>query len=176
MFAKRECEQEPAICGMSLAIDSKNAFYKHTGEFGEKKYLILTGHKDGRVAIWKFNQFQAILMDYKDEVTCMNYCSEGIVFGTSRGFLYVVSTRKLSLQWDKYLSACVKVLELSNLSFKILSFHIVGIDYNQQRLLVSTLGGDALELRLSLKKDPKPKRYNSITKVNGTMRSFAILN
>jgi len=29
---------------MAMVIDMKNAFYKHTGEFGEKKYLILTGH------------------------------------------------------------------------------------------------------------------------------------
>jgi len=32
------------LCGMAMVIDMKNAFYKHTGEFGEKKYLILTGH------------------------------------------------------------------------------------------------------------------------------------
>jgi hypothetical protein len=32
------------LCGMALVIDMKNAFYKHTGEFGEKKHLILTGH------------------------------------------------------------------------------------------------------------------------------------
>jgi hypothetical protein len=77
------------ICGMPLVIDMKNAFYKHSGDFGEKKYLILTGHKDGTVCIWKFFEFQGILINYKDPVTCINYCKEGIAICTARGFVYV---------------------------------------------------------------------------------------
>ena len=41
------------ICGMAMVADHKNQFYKQTGDFGEKKHIVLTGHKDGSVLIWK---------------------------------------------------------------------------------------------------------------------------
>ena len=42
-----------ALCGLAMVADHKNQFYKQTGEFGEKKHIILTGHQDGHVLIWK---------------------------------------------------------------------------------------------------------------------------
>jgi hypothetical protein len=62
-----------------------------------------------------------MLADYKDEVTAMSPCFEGIVFGTARGFLHI---------WDSYLSRCIKTIELSSLPFKILSYSVINIDFN----------------------------------------------
>lgn len=135
---------------MAMVIDMKNAFYKHTGEFGEKKHLILTGHRDGSVCIWKFFEFQSVLINYKDEITVINYCSDGIAICTARGLIYI---------WDQFLSTCIKNIELSDLSFKLLSFHIVGLDYNQNKMLITTMGGDAIEIKIvvSSKKTMKAK-------------------
>lgn len=42
------------ICGMSIIADNRNKYYKtQGGEYGVAKHIILTGHKDGSVLIWK---------------------------------------------------------------------------------------------------------------------------
>lgn len=80
-----------------------------------------------------------MLADYKDAVTAMSECFEGVAIATTRGFIHV---------WDSYLSKCMKSIELSSLPFKILSYNIVSLDFNQKRLLVATMAGDGVELTL----------------------------
>ena len=126
------------VCGLSIVADHKNQFYKQTGEFGEKKHIILTGHKDGSVLIWKLFQYIGVLERYKDcEIACITKCFEGIAIGTNKGHIYI---------WDNYLLRCTKTIELSSLPFKILSYTIVSIDSNQKRLLVLTVAGDVIEI------------------------------
>ena len=125
----------------------------------EKKYLIMTGHKDGSIWLWKFFQFQSVLINYKDEITWMNYCSGGMIaFWTVRGFIYI---------WDSYLSTWLKIIELSDLSFKMMSFHIVGFDFNKHKILITTIAGDAIEISMKEKKKIRAKKFNSISKING---------
>lgn len=144
---------------MAIVIDDKNAFYKNTGKKGEKKYLIMTGHKDGSICLWKFYQFQSVLINYRDEITCMNYCNSNMIaFCTVRGYIYI---------WDSYLSTCLKIIELSDLSFKMMSFHIVGFDFNKHKMLITTIAGDAIEISMKEKKKIRAKKFNSITKING---------
>ena len=137
--AKNDTSALP-ICGLAIVADHKNQYYKQTGDFGEKKHIILTGHKDGSVLIWKLFQYVGVLENYKDEITAIQKCFEGIAIGTLRGFIYI---------WDNYLLKCMKTIELASLPFKILSYNIVNIDSNQKRLLVVTLAGDAIEITLS---------------------------
>jgi hypothetical protein len=120
----------------------------------------LTGHKDGSVLIWKLFQYVGVLENYKDEITAITKCFDGIAIGTMRGLIYI---------WDNYLLKCTKTIELSSLPFKILSFNIVSIDANQKRLLVTSLAGDAIEIELSeySYNKIKAKRMNSITKISG---------
>ena len=120
-----------------MIADHKNQFYKQTGEFGEKKHIILTGHKDGSVLIWKLYQYIGILANYKDEITCITKCYDGVAIATLRGMIYL---------WDNYLLKCTKIIELSSLPFKIISYSIVNIDFNQKKLLILTLGGDVIEV------------------------------
>ena len=125
---------------------------------GEKKYLIMTGHRDGSICLWKFFQFQSVLINYKDEITWMNYCNGGMIaFCTVRGFIYI---------WDSYLSTCLKIIELSDLSFKMMSFHIVGFDFNKHKILITTIAGDAIEISMKEKKKIRAKKFNSISKIN----------
>lgn len=65
----------------------------------------------------------------------------------------------------------MKNIELSDLSFKLLSFNIVGLDFNQNKMLITTIAGDAIEMKISIsaKRNIKAKRLNSITKVNGSI-------
>lgn len=101
-----------------------------------------------------------VLDDYKDEITAMSKCFEGIAIGTMRGMIYI---------WDSYLLKCMRTIELSGLAFKIISYTIVNIDANQRRLLVLTLAGDAIEISLSeySYNKPKAKRISAISKING---------
>lgn len=90
----------------------------------------------------------------------MTKCFEGIAIGTKNGKIYI---------WDNFLIKCAKTIEMSALSFKILSFNIVNIDANQKRILVVTLAGDAIEISLSeySYNKVKAKKITSITKING---------
>ena len=119
--------------------------------------------------IWKLFQYVGILEDYKDEITALCKCFEGIAIGTMRGIIYI---------WDNYLLKCMKTIELSALPFNILSYNIVNIDANQKRLLVLTIAGDIIEIGLSeySYNKIKAKRMNSITKINGLQKGMCILN
>jgi len=157
------------LCGIALVADHKNVYYKQTGEFGEKKHIFLTGHKDGHVLIWKLYQYVGVLHNYKDEVTAISKCFEGVAIGTARGYIYI---------WDNYLLKCAKTVELSSLPFKILSFAIVSIDFNQKKLLVCSVAGDVVEVTLSEyhQSKIKAKRVNAVAKLTGTMRAMSVLN
>ena len=80
--------------------------------------------------------------------------------------------------WDNYLLKCTKIIELSSLPFKIISYSIVNIDFNQKKLLVLTLGGDVIEILLNSggSNKLKSKRVNSITKLVGPLKAMTILN
>ena len=81
-----------------------------------------------------------MLHDYKDEITAISKCYEGIAIGTVRGYIYI---------WDNYLLRCTKTIELSSLPFKVLSLSIVNLDFNQKKLLVCSIAGDVIEITLS---------------------------
>lgn len=100
----------------------------------------MTGHKDGKVYLWRSDSFIGELFDYKDEITCMTKCYEGLAICTWSGKIHF---------WNSTLSSSTKTIELNNLPFKILSYHISSIDYNQKRILVLTVAGDVLEIGLT---------------------------
>lgn len=132
-------------------------FTNNSGKKNDKNVLIITGHRDGSICLWKFYKFQGVLINYKDEITCMNFWNMNqIAFCTLRGYIYI---------WDQDLSSCLRIIELSDLSFKVLSYHIVGIDFNKDKnLLITTLAGDVIEISSSLKtKSPSLSVKNSAT-------------
>lgn len=148
--------RSPPICATSIIADYKNAFFKQ-GTGGDVvreaeddaavldynhslKHLLITGHKDGKILIWRLQNFIAVLDDYECEVTAMTKCFEGVCFATARGHIYV---------WDTYLLKCTKVIDINQMPFKILSTYIVNVDHNQRRLLVLTMNGDAIEVILT---------------------------
>ena len=110
------------LSGLSILVDYKNRYADDLDlESNGKRHLILTGHKDGKVLIWRSDAFLGVLTDYKDEVTCMTKCFEGIAICTWRGMIHI---------WDTNLNHQIKTIELSSLPFKILSYHISAVDYN----------------------------------------------
>lgn len=48
-----------------------------------------------------------------------------------------------------YLLKCSKIIDINLLPFKILSEHIVSIDFNKRKLLVLTMNGDVIEAKLN---------------------------
>jgi len=55
----------------------------------------LTGHKDGKIHLWKHDGYIGTLTDYKDEITCMSKCFEAVAICTWRGMIHL---------WDLNLS------------------------------------------------------------------------
>ena len=90
--------------------------------------------------IWRLQSWIGELDDYGCEVTAMSKCFEGIAFATIEGKIFI---------WDQYLLKCGKIIDINSLPNKILSSYIVSMDYNQRRLLVLTMNGDAIEILLN---------------------------
>lgn len=171
--AQEEGQQlSPPICGMAIIADYRNAFFDSLAmEVDGHRHLFLTGHKDGKVQLWRSDAYIGVLTDYRDEVTCMTKCYEGLAICTWRGYIHL---------WDHHLKMCTKSIELAALPFKILSFNISSIDYNQKRLLVLTIEGDVIQITLTESGGAnsnivKAKRINSITKISGTQKAMSIL-
>ena len=104
------------ICGMAMIANFRNRFFQDLNvEADQERHLFLTGHQDGKVHIWRSDAYIGMLTDYKDEVTCMTRCFEGVAICTWRGFVHL---------WDQNLQICTKSIELSQLPFQLLSFNI----------------------------------------------------
>jgi hypothetical protein len=158
---------------LTLVVDDLNAFSGALGlDVGEYGHIFLTGHRDGKVRLWKHQGYIGVLTDYRDEVVAMTKCFEGIAICTWRGFIHI---------WDSRLTKCTKTIELSSLPFKILSNNIQSADYNKKRLLIVTLEGDLIEISLQEanginKNIVNAQRINSVVRVSGQMRAMSILN
>lgn len=135
----------------------------------------MTGHKDGYVMVWRSDSFLGVLVDYEEEVTCMSKSAEGIVFCTWSGKMHF---------WDINLKGESRMIELQSLPFKLLNYNITSIDFNQNRHLVLTVAGDAVEITFVEMENQegefvlsvKAKRINSITKITGHQKAMCILN
>lgn len=144
------------LAGQKEDDDASNIDSGHT-----LKHIILTGHKDGKILIWRLHQIVGVLDDYGCEVTAMTKCYEGVAFSTIKGVIYI---------WDEYLLGCNKIIDINKLPFKILSPHIVSMDFNQRRILVLTLNGDVIDILLSaagISKTIKANRINTIVRITG---------
>lgn len=119
--------------------------------------------------LWRSDAYIGMLSDFKDEVTCMTKCFDGVAFCTWRGLVHL---------WDKHLNHCTKTIELASLSFKILSLNIACVDYNKRHLLVTSIEGDVISIELSDSKSNtvRARRLNGITKLNGQMKALSIIN
>jgi hypothetical protein len=112
----------PPICALSVIADNRNNFFAMLQQdIDGKRHIFLTGHSDGKVLLWRSDHYIGMLADYRDEVTALSQCFEGIAIGTARGFVHI---------WDNFLSKSTKTIELSGLPFKTLSFSIISMDFN----------------------------------------------
>ena len=94
------------ICVLSLLIDYKNQYFKQisaanlggqtVGDDNEIaaldidhtiKHIFLTGHKDGKILVWRIQGYIAKLTTFDCPVTAMSKCFEGVAFGTSIGII-----------------------------------------------------------------------------------------
>jgi len=159
-----------AICALSIVADNRNNFFAMLKQdMDSKRHIFLTGHQDGKVLLWRSDFYLGMLADYRDEITALSPCFEGIAIGTARGFVHI---------WDNYLSRSTKTIELSSLPFKTLSFGIISLDFNQRRLLIVTAAADAIEIQIDQThtNKVKAKRINSVTKVHRGQKTASILN
>jgi WD40 repeat protein len=133
-----EVELYEPMCGLAIIGDPRNAYYAALDvEEGGKRHMILTGHKDGKVMLWRSDAYLGVLHDFEEEISCMNLCSEGIVFCSWSGRIHF---------WDINLNGATRTIELHSLPFKLLNYNITGCDFNQNRVLVVTHAGDAVEI------------------------------
>lgn len=135
------------------------------------KHLILTGHEDGKVLVWRLKSYIAVLQDYGDAVTVLSKCFEGIAVGTCRGQIFI---------WDVNLLGEQRVIDVNELGFRVLSSVLVSMDYNQRRILVLTINGDVIEITLGDKRSAgsanKAYRVPSVARITcPTLKAQTIL-
>jgi hypothetical protein len=67
------------------------------------RHIFLTGHKDGKILVWRSDHFIDELKNYQDEISAMSKCMEGIAFCTINGRIYI---------WDSELKQQRRALDL----------------------------------------------------------------
>ena len=149
-------------CGLALIADDKNFFFHQLDvELGAKRHIILTGHKDGKVLVWRSDKFVGCMHDFEEEVTAINKSSEGIVICTCMGQIHV---------WDVNLRGKLHSISLADLPYKLLNYNITSIDFNQNRVMVLTMCGDVVEISLNYldkKLQCKAHKQVCVTKIVG---------
>jgi hypothetical protein len=123
--------KSPITCTIGQRIVSENLK-------DEKSYLILTGHEDGNVLVWAHLEFQRVLATYEGTIAAIEKAQDNFAIGTSHGYIYL---------WDSELEKAFKVIELSMLPFKLMSFEVSSLYYENKKLFVSTTAGDLLEIK-----------------------------
>ncbi|CAG9335031.1 unnamed protein product [Blepharisma stoltei] len=134
----------------------------------ERTYILLTGHEDGSVLVWAYLEFQRVLITYEGSITSIERFYESYAIANSVGVIYL---------WDDKLEKCVRVIELSMLPFKLLSFEVSSMHFMNKRLYVSTTGGDLIQLRI-IKEGYKliAKRIPGIIPVPSKQRAITFLS
>ena len=74
----------------------------------------------------------------------MSRSFDGLVFCTWGGRLHF---------WDNNLSGATKTIELQSLPFRLLNYNISAIDFNQRKLMILTVAGDAVEITMTESED-----------------------
>lgn len=93
-------------CAMSILADYRNQYFKQNSaqnlagqSVGDDndvaaldidhtlKHIFITGHKDGKILIWRIQGFIAELADFGSEITAMSKCFEGVAFATDNGII-----------------------------------------------------------------------------------------
>jgi hypothetical protein len=60
-----EVELYEPMCGLAIIADSENAYHAALDvEGGGKRHIILTGHKDGKVMMWRSDAYLGVLHDF----------------------------------------------------------------------------------------------------------------
>jgi hypothetical protein len=78
---------------MAIVADHHNHYFGYLDtEASGKRHLFLTGHEDGKVLLWRIDGFISPLVDYRDAVTALSKCFEGVAIGTMRGNIYIWDT------------------------------------------------------------------------------------
>ena len=83
--ARHDTEAIP-ICGLGIIADYKNNYFGMLDiPMAGQRHIYLTGHQDGKVLLWRSDQYIGVLADYRDEVVAMSRCFEGVAIATMRG-------------------------------------------------------------------------------------------
>lgn len=117
-----EVELYEPMCCLALIADEQNQFFDSLDiDSGSKRHIYLTGHKDGKVLLWRSDSYIGQLHDFEEEVTTMNKSSEGVVICTWLGQIHI---------WDINLRGKLHTISLQDLPYKLLNYNITSIDFN----------------------------------------------
>jgi len=167
--AVKQETDKPATCAAIISIN--HTATRATGRqanSGRGKHMILTGHRDGFVFLWKYDRFLEKLVKYPAKVTCIAQVQEEIAIATAKGIIFI---------WAANLASTLKKVLLQTLPFRIVSQNVVSMDANGKNLLLCTAAGDIIELTLRGKdQEVRSKKYPAISKLSGKTRSMCILN
>ena len=79
----------PILCGLGMHIEPKNAFAKPNDNLIQHR-LVLTGHENGCLCVWKPHQFQAELANYRAPIIAITFMGETIAISNSIGHIAIV--------------------------------------------------------------------------------------
>lgn len=112
-----------------------------------------------------------MLTDYKIKILALACSDFGVVIATDSASLYL---------WNLSLTEQTKTIDLTNFTFKLFNFYVCDLVCAENKILVSTLEGDVVEILITKNEQwsmqkLNAKRMNAICKLSGQMRALSIL-
>lgn len=134
-------------CGSCYLINKENPELRAYADMQSKSLVLLTGHKNGKVLIWNFEDgeflYNRVLSDYKHEIVEIVQLDSGIGIATEDSFIHL---------WDLSLKSSLKYIDLSNMPLKLYSLKLKNLVPADDKIFFNTYEGDMIKLDLKLKK------------------------
>ena len=134
-------------CGCAFLMNGKNPELRAYADETSEIMLLLTGHKDGKVLVWDYEEdftYSRVLADYKHEIIEIIHLKSGVGIATEDSFIHL---------WDLFLKSPLKYIDLSNMPLKLYSLKLKNIVPAGNKIFFNTYEGDMIQLDLKLKKE-----------------------
>jgi len=88
MRSQEELKFSPITAATSFRTNLNDPNLKNYAKHAEKVFIVVSGHKNGKVVYWENTEYKGYLDNYKEEIVSIVSYSKGIVIATGRSYLH----------------------------------------------------------------------------------------
>ncbi|KAL4455920.1 hypothetical protein ABPG73_008674 [Tetrahymena malaccensis] len=175
-------------CAAALRLNDEQPYLKAFQKEEDSCIVIITGHSDGQIYMWRnMDESENEKINIEEEtreksqagqnsIVCIVTYQYGIIVATGASMIYLFDL--------KMKQPPIQKIELTTFPFKLFNYDIADILVAVDKLLISTIYGDIIEIKLNQKQEWQSNKFimkthanrlNYITKLNGNLNAMCIL-